>query len=70
MVEQRANLDYGADDTHIEDDLTHQPAIDADPIPLEATYVVEEVVVVEDVADDDLERETEVNSEATTYGAP
>ena len=70
MVEQRANLDYGADDTSVVDDLTHEPAIDADPIPLEASYapVTEELVVEEVLVDED--DEAVVTPEASTYGAP
>jgi hypothetical protein len=60
MVEERANLDYGADDTSLEDDLTHIPA----PVGDEA-IVTEEVVVVE--VDEVVEEE---NPEASTYGAP
>jgi hypothetical protein len=52
MVEQRANLDYGANDKSLEDDLTHEPALDADPIGSDEV-VVEEVVVVDEADLDD-----------------
>jgi hypothetical protein len=67
MVEQRANLDYGANDKSLEDDLTHEPAIDPDTSRSD-DVVLEEVVVV-DEADLDDEDDVEVDA-PSTYGAP
>jgi hypothetical protein len=51
MVEQRADLDYGANDKSLEDDLTHEPALDSDTT--RANEVVAEQVVVLDEAEVD-----------------
>jgi hypothetical protein len=66
MVEQRANLDYGANDKSLEDDLTHEPALDPD-MSRSDDVVTEEVVVVVDEADLDDEDEADAPS---TLGAP
>jgi hypothetical protein len=59
MVEQRANLDYGANDKSLEDDLTHEPALDTDTGGAD-DVVVEEVVVVDEAELDDEDDEDDV----------
>jgi hypothetical protein len=63
MVERRADLDYGADDTTLADDLTHQPSD-------EDVLIVDETVIDDGSAETRVLDDGEVNPEASNYGSP
>ena len=64
MVEKRADLDYGGDDTTLVDDLTHQPSLEDDVL------IVDETIVDDGSAESRILEDEPINPEASNYGSP